>query len=71
MVKNWNDQLIYLSKIAEVESKTAYAAFIGGLKVSLRIFFKQFLVFINILNLKRTQYQANSYKQYREVYYQR
>ena len=30
MVNNWNDQLIYLSKIAEMEPQAAYTAFIGG-----------------------------------------
>ena len=32
MVNNWNDQLISLSKIAEMEPQAAYAAFIGGFK---------------------------------------
>ena len=32
MVNNWKDQLIYLSKIAEMEPQGAYAAFIGGFK---------------------------------------
>ena len=32
MVNNCSDQLIYLSKIAEMEPQVAYAAFIGGFK---------------------------------------
>ena len=32
MVNNWNDQLIYLSKIAEMEPLAAYAAFIRDFK---------------------------------------
>ena len=32
MVNNWNDQLISLSKIAEMEPQAAYAAFIEGFK---------------------------------------
>ena len=32
MVNNWNDLLISLSKIAEMEPQAAYAAFIGGFK---------------------------------------
>ena len=51
MVNSWKDQLIYLSKIAEMETQAAYVAFIGASKVSLRIFFDQFLIFMIIFNL--------------------
>ena len=47
MVHNWKDQLIYLSKIAEMEPQAANTAFIGGL----RIFFEQFLIIMIIFNL--------------------
>ena len=32
MVNKWNDQLIYLSKITEIEPQAAYGAIIGGFK---------------------------------------
>ena len=32
MLNNWNDQLIYSSKFAEMEPEGAYAAFIGSFK---------------------------------------
>ena len=32
MLHNWNDKLIYPSKIAEIEPEGAYAAFIGSFK---------------------------------------
>ena len=38
MVNNWNDQLIPLSKIAEMEPQAAYAVFIGSFKSKLTYF---------------------------------
>ena len=40
MVINWNDQLISLSKIAEMEPQAAYAAFIGGVKSKFSYFLR-------------------------------
>ena len=40
MVNNWKDQLIYLSKIAEMEPQGAYAAFIGGFKSKFTYFLR-------------------------------
>ena len=40
MVNNWNDQLISLSKIAEMEPQAKYAAFIGGFKSKFTYFLR-------------------------------
>ena len=40
MVNNWNDQLISLSKIAEMEPQATYAAFIGGFKSKFTYFLR-------------------------------
>ena len=40
MVNTWEDQLIYLSKIAKTEPQPAYAAFIGGFKSKFTCFLR-------------------------------
>ena len=40
VVNNWKDQLIYLSKIPEMELQAAYAAFIGGFKSKFTYFLR-------------------------------
>ena len=40
MVNNWKDQLIYLSKTAEMEPQSAYAAFIEGFESKFTYFFR-------------------------------
>ena len=40
MVNNWNDQLISLSKIAEMDPQATYAAFIGGFKSKFTYFLR-------------------------------
>ena len=40
MVKHWNNQLIYLSKIADMKPQPAYAAFIGCFKSKFTYFLR-------------------------------
>ena len=63
MVNNWNNQFIYL-KLLKWNFEQDMKLLLGASKVSLRIFFKQFLIFMNISNLYTTQQQTNSYQQY-------
>ena len=52
MVSNWNNQLISLSKTAEMEPQAAYMQLLLEVsKVSLHIFFEQFLIFMQIFNI--------------------
>ena len=52
MVNNWSHQLISLSIIAEMEPQAEYMQLLlEASKVSLHIFFKQFLIFMHIFHL--------------------